>query len=56
MMTVQEAIANLDGVISGVRMNRQEHIALTESIGLVAKRCKQADELEKKAPPKKKKE
>ena len=47
MITVQEAIKNIDIVASNAIMNRQEHAALIESITLVTQRCKLADELEK---------
>ena len=46
-MTIQEALKNIDIVVSNVRMNRQEHQALQESITVVAQRCQRADELEK---------
>lgn len=46
-MTIQEALQNIDIVVSNVQMKRGEHAALQESIGLIAQRCKRADELEK---------
>ena len=46
-MTIQEALQNIDIVVSNVKMNRGEHQALQESIGLVFQRCQLADELEK---------
>jgi len=46
-MTIQEALQNVDIVVSNVQMKRAEHVALQESISLIAKRCQQADELEK---------
>lgn len=45
-MTVQEALQNIDIVVSNVQMKRQEHAALQQSITLIAQRCKRADELE----------
>lgn len=47
-MTVQEALQNIDIVVSNVQMKRGEHQALQQSIGLIAERCKRADELEAK--------
>ena len=46
-MTIQEALQNIDIVVSNVQMKRAEHAALQESISLIAQRCKRADELEK---------
>ena len=46
-MTVNEALQNIDIVVAAARMNRQEHDALRESLGVVARRCKRADELER---------
>ncbi len=46
-MTVQEALQNIDIVVSNVQMKRQEHAALQQSITLIKQRCKRADELEK---------
>ena len=46
-MIVQEALQNIDIVVSNVQMKRAEHAALQESISLIAKRCQRADELEK---------
>lgn len=46
-MTIQEALQNIDIVVSNARMNRQEHAALQESIAIVAQRCQLVDELEK---------
>ncbi len=46
-MTVDEALNNIDIVVAGTKMNRQEHDALRQSVILVAQRCKRADELEK---------
>lgn len=46
-MTVQEALQNIDIVVSNVQMKRGEHAALQQSISLIAQRCKRADELEK---------
>jgi hypothetical protein len=45
-MTIQEALQNIDVVVSNARMNRQEHTALQQSISIVAKRCEVADKLE----------
>jgi len=45
-MTIQEALQNIDVVVSNVPMKRQEHVALQQSISLVQQRCKRADELE----------
>ena len=46
-MTVQEAITNINVVVSNVAMKRDEHKALIDSIELVAQRCEVADKLEK---------
>jgi hypothetical protein len=46
-MTVQEALQNIDIVVSNVQMKRSEHAVLQQSISLIAGRCKAADELEK---------
>ena len=46
-MTVQEALQNIDIVVSNVPMKRAEHQALQQSVSLIAQRCKRADELEK---------
>jgi len=46
-MTVNEALQNIDVVVSNARMSRPEHDVLRESLGIVARRCQQADELEK---------
>ena len=46
-MTVQEALQNIDIVVSNVPMKRGEHQALQQSVGLIAQRCKVAYELEK---------
>lgn len=46
-MKIQEALQNIDIVVSNVQMKRGEHAALQESISLIAQRCKRADELEK---------
>lgn len=46
-LTIDEALQNIDIVVAAARMTRQEHDALRESLGIVARRCKQADELEK---------
>ncbi len=54
-MTVQEALKNIDVVVSSVPMKRGEHIALQQSVELVTQRCQRADELEKESKPKKEK-
>lgn len=46
-MTIQEAIQNVDVVVSNARMNRQEHAALQQSLAMIAQRCQLADQLEK---------
>lgn len=46
-MTVQEALQNIDIVVSNVPMKRAEHQALQQSVSLIAQRCQRADELEK---------
>ena len=46
-MTIQEALQNIDIVVSNVQMKRGEHAALQQSISLIAQRCQRADELEK---------
>lgn len=46
-MKVQEALQNIDIVVSNVQMKRSEHAALQESISVIARRCQRADELEK---------
>jgi len=46
-MTIQEALQNIDIVVSNVQMKRAEHAALQKSIGLIARRCQVADRLEK---------
>lgn len=45
-MTVNEALQNIDVVVAAARMMRQEHDALRELLGVIAQRCKRADELE----------
>jgi len=56
-MTVQEALQNIDAVVADIKMNRQNHAALQESISIVAERCQLADKFEQAAeavkPPKK---
>ena len=47
-MTVQEALQNIDLIVSNVQMKRAEHQTLQQSIGLVAQRCQLADKLENK--------
>ena len=54
-MTIQEALKNIDVVVSSVPMKRGEHIALQQSVELVTQRCQRADELEKESKPKKEK-
>ncbi len=46
-MTTQEALQNIDIVVSNVPMKRAEHQALQQSVSLIAQRCQRADELEK---------
>lgn len=46
-LTVQEALQNIDIVVSNARMTGPKHDALKQSIELVTQRCKLADELEK---------
>lgn len=46
-MTVQQALQNIDIVVSNVPMKRGEHQALQQSVSLIAQRCQLADELEK---------
>jgi len=46
MLTVQEAFNNIINVVSNAKMTGPEHDALKESIGVIAKRCKVADDLE----------
>lgn len=46
-LTIQEALQNIDVVVSNVTMKRAEHQALQQSITLVAQRCQLADKLEK---------
>lgn len=46
-MTIQEALQNIDVVVANTKMNRQEHMALQQSVNMVAKRCELADQLEK---------
>jgi hypothetical protein len=46
-MTIDEALQNIDIVVAAVKMNRQEHDALRQSVALVANRCKRVDDLEK---------
>lgn len=55
-MTIQEALQNIDVVVSNTQMKREEHQALQQSISIIAQRCKLADELEKEAKKNKKKE
>jgi len=43
-MTIQEALQNIDIVVSNVQMKRGEHAALQQSISLIAQRCQRADE------------
>ena len=50
-MTVQEALQNIDIVVSNVQMKRGEHAALQQSISLIAERCRVADMLEKEVAP-----
>lgn len=47
-MTVNEALQNIDVVVAAARMNRQEHDALKEALGVIVLRCRKADELELK--------
>ncbi len=54
-MTVQEALKNIDIVVSSVPMKRGEHVALQQSVELVTQRCQLADELEKESKKKGKK-
>ncbi len=56
IVTVQEALKNIDIVVAGVQMKRGEHIALQQSIELVTQRCQRADELEKEPKPEKEKD
>ncbi len=53
-MNIQEALQNIDIVVSNVSMKRAEHQALQQSVSLIAQRCKRADELEKEAKTEKK--
>ena len=46
-LTVQEALQNIDIVVSNAHMDRKEHQALQQSVMLVAQRCELADRLEK---------
>ena len=46
-LTVQEALQNIDIVVSNAHMDRKEHQALQQSIVLVTQRCELADKLEK---------
>lgn len=51
-MKIQEAIANIDSVISNANLNRQQHQVLIESMRLIVEQCKLADELEPKSKDK----
>ncbi len=44
-MTIKEALKNIDIVISGVRMTRDEHVALQQSIDLVKERINKSYQL-----------
>jgi len=46
-MTVQEAIQNIENVVSSSLMNCKDHAALQQSVALVAQQCKLAEELAK---------
>jgi len=46
-LTIQEALQNIDIVVSNIQMKRAEHATLQESISTIARRCQRADELEK---------
>lgn len=49
MLTIQQAFDNVINVVSNAKMTGPEHDALKESVGLIAGRCKVADELEEVA-------
>lgn len=53
-MTIQEALQNIDIVVSNVQMKRGEHAALQQSISLIAERCKRADDYEQESKEEKK--
>lgn len=38
-ITVAQALKNIDIVVASVRMNRDEHVALAESISIVKEAC-----------------
>ncbi|GAG61235.1 unnamed protein product [marine sediment metagenome] len=46
-MTVQEALQNIDIVVSNVPMKRIEHWQLQQDLKFITQRCERADELEK---------
>jgi hypothetical protein len=43
-MKIEEAIANIDSVISNANLNRQQHQILLESMKLIVEKCKDNDE------------
>ena len=47
-MKVQDALQNINTVVSNTAMKLNEHQALQQSIQLIAQRCERADELEKR--------
>lgn len=46
MITVPEALKNIDMVVATTNMNREQHNILAESVKLVAERCQLAEKLE----------
>jgi len=46
-LTTQQALQNIDIIVSNSRLTRQEHAALIESVNLIRIKCNRADELEK---------
>jgi len=46
MITVEEALKNVDIIVANTNLNRDQHNALLESIKLIVERCKIADEFD----------
>ncbi len=44
MLTIEDAINNIDIVISNVKMTRQEHASLQQSLSILVNRIKELEE------------
>lgn len=42
-LTVEQALKNIDIVVASVKMNRDEHVALVESIQVIKEACSIGD-------------